>query len=155
VGEGRSSEVEQPQHSGGTTRDSAAPNAVSLKAALSRPGQTTRPIPVRAQRHDGSAVAPQHHSTQGAGGYGTTRKEAKMKSGEQPTEWDPDMDDLLLRLDGRQMSYRSIANAMSVVLGFEISMSVARHRLLTLRGPSPLKARGVPFGSQARELICR
>lgn len=78
-----------------------------------------------------------------------------MKQGEQATEWDPDMDYLLLEMDKRKMSYQAIASAMSVMLGFEISQPKTRNRLRTLRGPAPRRSRGVPFVPQARELVCR
>jgi hypothetical protein len=76
-----------------------------------------------------------------------------MKAGATKMPWDPDMDDMLLRMDDRKMSYQTIASALSVILGFEITMRQVRYRLYEKRGPG--KPRGVPFGSQARELICR
>lgn len=83
------------------------------------------------------------------------KREGEMKPGQTKTEWDPDMDDMLLRMDTRKMSYQTIASALSVMLEFEISRNQARCRLRELRGPAARRPRGVPFGSQARELICR
>lgn len=78
-----------------------------------------------------------------------------MKEGSRKTPWDPDMDDMLLRMDDRKMSYQTIASALSVIFQFEITRTQVRYRLRELRGPDARRPRGVPFGSQARELICR
>lgn len=69
-------------------------------------------------------------------------------------EWDTDMDDLLVRLDETGLSYEAISKAMTVVLGFDVGPYSAQRRLDQLGRP-PHKPRGVPFGSQARTLICR
>lgn len=70
-------------------------------------------------------------------------------------QWDTDMDEMLLRLDaGSRMGYAAIAHALTTFYDVSIGENAVIHRLRALGRP-PRRPRGVPFGSQARELICR
>lgn len=60
-------------------------------------------------------------------------------------DWDPDLDDMLMRLEeGPKMTYKALAHAISVTCAAPVTPAAVQYRLRKLGAP-PRKQRGLPI----------